>query len=409
MVAAQGLDRRPRRAPTKTDVLDVIRRMGALQIDTIHVVARSPYLVLWSRLGDYEPRWLEDLLAEGQLFEYWAHEACFLPIEDYALFRHRMIDPGSLGWKYSHEWVEKNREQVDHVLDTIRQRGPARSADFERRDGKSGGWWGWKPEKRALEMLFSAGELMVARRERFQRVYDLRERVHTAWDDAQLPSVAQAQRTLMLRSIQALGIVTARRVPDYYRLPKQSAALVPELAREGVVFAVQVDGWKEPGYVHTENRELFENAAAGELRFPLTTFLSPFDPLIWDRARAKQVFDFEYSLECYTPAPKRKFGYYVLPILRRGRLVGRMDAKAVRADEVFEVRRLALEENARYGAALVSDIAAALREIAEWHGTPEISLGRVEPAAFARDLRRALGARRKTHAGARTSRGGKMP
>ncbi|MGH7555795.1 MAG: winged helix-turn-helix domain-containing protein, partial [Longimicrobiales bacterium] len=252
LVAAQGLDRRPRRAATKTDVLDTIRRMGALQIDTIHVVARSPYLVLWSRLGAYEPRWLEELLAEGHLFEYWAHEACFLPIEDYALFRHRMIDPGSLGWKYSHEWVDKNREQVNRVLDAIRDRGPARSADFERRDGKGGGWWGWKPEKRALEMLFSAGELMVARRERFQRVYDLRECVHPAWDDAELPSVTEAQRTLMLKAIKALGIVTARQVPDYYRLPKQSAAMVPGLAREGVVFEVEVNGWKEPGYVHVE-------------------------------------------------------------------------------------------------------------------------------------------------------------
>jgi uncharacterized protein YcaQ len=151
-----------------------------------------------------------------------------------------------------------------------------------------------------------------------------------------------------------------------------------------------------------ENRDLFERAATGALRFSLTTFLSPFDPLIWDRARAKQVFDFEYSLECYTPAPKRRFGYYVLPILRRGRLVGRMDAKASRADEVFEVRRMALEENVRHGASLVADIAAALREIAKWHGTPAISLGRVEPAAFARDLRKALGSPRSQRAPART-------
>ena len=164
VVAAQGLDRRPRRKASKADVLEAIRRMGVLQIDTIHVVARSPYLVLWSRLGSYEPVWLDELLAEGRLFEYWAHEASFLPIEDYGLLRHRMVDPGSLGWKYSHAWVEQNRAQVERVLAAIRERGPLRSLDFQRRDGKGGGWWGWKPEKRALEMLFSAGELMVARR-----------------------------------------------------------------------------------------------------------------------------------------------------------------------------------------------------------------------------------------------------
>ncbi len=165
LLAAQGLDRRPRRRATKKDVLETIRRMGALQIDTIHVVARSPYLVLWSRLGDYDPRWLDELLAGRKLFEYWAHEACFLPIESYPLFRHRMLDPLSMGWKYSHGWIEKHREQGERVLAHIREHGPARSADFERKEpGPGGGWWGWKPEKRALESLFTAGELMIARR-----------------------------------------------------------------------------------------------------------------------------------------------------------------------------------------------------------------------------------------------------
>ncbi|HEY0385317.1 MAG TPA: crosslink repair DNA glycosylase YcaQ family protein, partial [Pyrinomonadaceae bacterium] len=159
MLAAQNLlePRRARRKKkaTKADVLAVIRQMGLLQIDTIHVVARSPYLVLWSRLGHYEPRWLEELLAEGQLFEYWAHEACFLPIEDYALYRHRMLDASSMGWKYSHEWVAAHRAEVEKVLGLIRERGPARSADFTREDSQQGGWWEWKPEKRALEMLFT--------------------------------------------------------------------------------------------------------------------------------------------------------------------------------------------------------------------------------------------------------------
>ncbi len=404
VVAAQGLDRRPRTAPRKADVLECIRRMGALQIDTIHVVARSPYLVLWSRLGSYEPNWLDELLAEGRLFEYWAHEASFLPIEDYALFRHRMIDPGSLGWKYSHAWVDKNRAQVDHVLSVIRERGPARSADFERVDGKGGGWWGWKPEKRALEMLFSAGDLMVARREKFQRVYDLRERVHPSWDDARLPSVDASHRALILRTVAALGIVTARRIPDYYRLPRQTIGLVPELIREGALIEVAVDGWKESGYIRAEDLEWVERGTAGQLRATLTTFLSPFDPLIWDRARAREVFDFDYRLECYTPAAKRRFGYYVLPILRRGRLIGRLDPKARRAEGVFEVRRLALEERERYGAAMVADVARALEDIARWHGTPRIALGRVQPADFGRDLRRALGLGSGTRLGSQRAR-----
>src|SRR6059058_1171291 len=124
MIAAQGLTHRDNRPAKKADVLNTIRRMQVLQIDTIHVVARSPYLVLWSRLGDYEPRWLDELLTEGKLFEYWSHEACFLPVEDYPLYRRRMIAPGSLGWKYSREWVSRHALEVDRVLDAIRERGP---------------------------------------------------------------------------------------------------------------------------------------------------------------------------------------------------------------------------------------------------------------------------------------------
>src|SRR5215216_5699660 len=196
IVAAQGLHRRPDTAASKADVLATIQRMGALQIDTIHVVARSPYLVLWSRLGDYEPRWLDELLAEGALFEYWAHEACFLPVEDYPLFRHRMVDPGAMRWKYSHAYLEKHRDDVGRVMARIRESGPGRAIEFERRDGQGGGWWEWKPEKRILEFLFTAGELMIARREGFQRVYDLRERVLPGWSDADLPSAASAERAL---------------------------------------------------------------------------------------------------------------------------------------------------------------------------------------------------------------------
>ena len=179
MLAAQGLQRRPERPATKADLLETIRRMHVLQIDTIHVVARSPYLVLWSRLGAYPTHWLTDLLAEGALFEYWAHEASFLPIEDYPLFRHRMLDAANMGWKYAREWASENRAALDHVLAHVREHGATRSADFERQDGQAGGWWEWKTEKRALETLFTAGELMIARRHNFQRVYDLRERVHS--------------------------------------------------------------------------------------------------------------------------------------------------------------------------------------------------------------------------------------
>jgi hypothetical protein len=400
MVAAQGLDQRSRRAADKADVLATIRRMGVLQIDTIHVVARSPYLVLWSRLGDYRPVWLDELLAEGALFEYWAHEASFVPAENYALFRHRMIDPGSMGWKYSHAWIEQNRAVIEEVVARIRAEGAVRSADFQRLDGrKGGGWWGWKPEKRALEMLFTAGDVMVARRERFQRVYDLRERVLPSWTDADLPPVEHTDRALVEQTVKALGVTQAKWVPDYFRMDRKAARPALEaLEADGAIERVTVEGWDDACFVHRANRVLAERAAAGRLRCTLTTVLSPFDPLVWDRARARAAFGFDYSLECYTPEAKRKYGYFVLPILRRGRLIGRIDAKAHRREGRFEVKALYLEEQVVPDDALAADIAGALAEVAAWHGTPRVAIRRSAPASFASVVRRAIRARQSVNA-----------
>ncbi|HEX2092384.1 MAG TPA: crosslink repair DNA glycosylase YcaQ family protein [Longimicrobiaceae bacterium] len=390
LLAAQGLDARPRRRATRADVLAAIRRMGALQIDTIQVVARSPYLVLWSRLGDYDPRWLDELLSEGALFEYWAHEACFLPVEDYPLFRGRMLDPRAMGWKYRAEFMERHREEAERLLARVREWGPVRSADFERRDGRAG-WWEWKPEKRILESLFTAGELMIARREGFQRVYDLRERVLPEWDDVRLPPEDQVRRALVLRVVRALGVAKAKWVADYFRMPKrETPALLPRLAEEGALLRVEVEGWDEPGYLHPDHRERAEAAAAGRLRPRLTTLLSPFDPLVWDRVRAREVFSFDYRLECYTPAPRRRYGYFALPILRRGALVGRLDPKAHRREGVFEVRALHLEPGVRATRALAADLARALRECAAWHNTPEVMVRESHPTEAAGLLRRAL-------------------
>jgi uncharacterized protein YcaQ len=391
MLAAMGLDRRPRRRAAKADVLACIRRMGALQIDTISVVNRSPYFVLWSRLGAYPLRWLDELLAEGALFEYWAHEACFLPIEDYPLFRNRMLNRGWMKWRFSHAVMEKHADQVARVLETIREHGPVRSADLGAPKSGSGSWWGWKPEKRILESLFTAGELMIARREGFQRVYDLRERILPGWDDAALPAREAAHRALVPKAVRAMGIARAKWVADWYRMPKkETPALVRQLADEGELMEARVDGWKDPVYIHPEHRALAESAAAGEIRPVLTTLLSPFDPLVWDRTRGSELFGFDYRLECYTPAPKRVYGYFTLPILRRGALVGRVDAKAHRREGIFELKVVHLEPGVRITSGLVDDVARAVRECAAWHGTPRVTVRRSDPPAFAAKLAAAV-------------------
>lgn len=366
---------RPKGKAGKADVLAAIRRMALLQIDTISVVARSPYFVLWSRLGNYEPAWLDQLLVDRQVFEYWAHEACFIPIEDFNLLRHRMLDPQSMGWKFSVRWMQEHAAEIARITGHIRDNGPVRSADFVRQGERKGtGWWDWKPEKRHLEVLFTAGELMVAQRRNFARVYDLRERVLPEWDDAKyLPPADVAQAEMVRRTCRALGIVRVQWVRDYYRLGRgRLDPIVHAMADAGELVPVEVEGWPDTAFVHHELAPSLALASAGGQRSAVTTLLSPFDPVVWDRKRALQLWDFDYRIECYTPAHKRLHGYFVLPILSRGRLVGRLDAKAHRKAGVFEVKALYLEPGVRDTALLRQDVCGAIRRCATWHGTPAI-------------------------------------
>ncbi|MGN5098915.1 winged helix-turn-helix domain-containing protein [Aeromonas veronii] len=378
-LAAQGLLAPRRSKATPADLLATIRRMALLQIDTISVVARSPYLVLFSRLGQYEPRWLEQLLADGEIFEYWAHEACFVPREDYRLLRHRMLDPAAMGWKFSANWLAAHQQEIGQLIERIRQHGPVRAADFERTTGKGNGWWDWKPEKRHLEVLFTSGQLMVRERRNFQRVYDLAERVIPEWSDQRdLPSVEQAQRDMVRASCRALGLVKTGWVADYYRLRRgKYDALLHQLADEGELLPIRVEGGQHGAFVHASLADELARAQAGTLKATHTTILSPFDPLVWDRKRASELFNFDYRIECYTPAPKRQYGYFVLPLLHRGKLVGRMDAKAHRQQGIFEIKSLYLEAGVRVTRTLAQDLAKALQKLADWHQTPQLRYGAI--------------------------------
>jgi uncharacterized protein YcaQ len=240
-------------------------------------------------------------------------------------------------------------------------------------------------------MLFTSGELMIARRHNFQRIYDLRERILPSWDDSQLPPIEQVRRELALKAVRALGITTARWVADYFRTSqKETAPLPPTLAAEGALLEVGVEGWQSPAYIHRDNLALAEAAASGALRPELTTLLSPFDPLVWDRARALAVFGFDYRIECYTPALKRRYGYFTLPILRRGQLIGRLDPKAHRKEQRFEVKALHLEPGITVTAELAADIAGALRECAEWHQTPAVDVRWSDPPELAALVQRVV-------------------
>ncbi|MDE2307791.1 MAG: YcaQ family DNA glycosylase [Xanthomonadaceae bacterium] len=394
-----GLLQPMRRRPRRSDVVASIGRMRMLQIDTIHVVARSPYLVLHSRLGDYPMAWLDEALEQGRLAECWAHEACFVTAADIGWHRHAR-DQRMHHWAHRHaaRMHREHRAEMDALLAAIAASGPVRAADFARQPGGAAGkpgWWEWKPEKRWLEAWFALGELMVARRERFQRVYDLAENVLARLDppfDHRAGAVSPQimRQRFIADSVRALGIAPAGWIADYHRLrPAVTDRELAPLLAGGDLLAVSVQGWQTPAYVHRDHADALDKALRGRLRATHTALLSPFDPLVWDRARLRAMFDFEYTLECYTPAARRRHGYFVLPILHRGRLVGRLDAKAHRSEAVFEIKSVSLEPAVESDPVLVRALAATIARFARWHGTPEIRIGRTRPAPLAAALRAA--------------------
>ncbi len=386
-LAAQGLLAPPARPATRDDVRLAVARMELVQIDTVHVVARSPYLVLFSRLGPYEPRWLDELLESGGIFEVWAHEACFAPIEDYGLHRRSLETRDHWFVNRARSLARRDAKAMRALLAHVEEHGPVKAADFVRPDGARSGWWSWKKEKAWLEAWLALGELMIARRVNFHRVYDLRRRVYPAAETLELPSAEAAERALVERSVRALGVTQARWIHDYFRTrPRRRESDLRPLEEDGTLVRVSIEGWKDAGFVHRDHLALAERIAAGAVRATHTTLLSPFDPVAWDRERVRTMFGFDYRLECYVPAPRRKHGYYVLPVLRRGELVGRLDAKAHRAEGTFEVKALYLEPGTRVGEALLRDLARAIASCAGWHGTPDVRIGVTAPAG----LRRAL-------------------
>ncbi len=393
-LATLGLLTPPKKVAKKSDVLRAIRAMHVLQIDTISVVARSPYFVLWSRLGAYEPTWLDALLAEGAIFEYWAHAACFIPTEDYPLYRYNMRELALTGSKRTAERLVTHARELKTMLVHIRKIGPVRTLDFERPEGAKGnGWWDWKPEKVLLETLFTAGELMVTRREQFHRIYDLRERVlpKTLLNDDNALTRDEVELEWTVKAVHALGIATPRWIGDYFRHAGRVPSPRPEaLLEPGELVKIEVEGLNAPAYATQKNLPLIRKAAGGELNATHTTLLSPFDPLVWDRERALALFNFDYRIECYTPAAKRKYGYFTLPILRRGAIIGRVDAKAHRREGVFEIVCLTLEPGVKVEQGMVLDVAHAIAQCARWHETPAVRVTKTRPAGFAPTLRKAL-------------------
>jgi hypothetical protein len=371
-LSSLGLLTPPPSKASKSGVLQTIRRMGILQIDTINVVNRSPYLVLWSRLGNYDPIWLEKSHADGELFEYWAHANSFIPIEDYPLFRRKMLERATHWWQVS-EWVNNHQDMIAFVKETIKEKGPQKSSDFPKRSGVNNGWWDWKDEKIALDMLWTRGDLMIPFRKNFQRYYDLRENVIDLLDDTNTPDLLTMNEVIVEKTIRILGATRFNWIADYYRLKKvEVLKSVQSLIDKQKIFRIESKDFPEGILVHKDNLGLMDQALNGNLKAELTTILSPFDPLIWDRARTKELFNFEFSIECYLPVPKRKYGYFSLPILHDGQMIGRMDPKAHRKEKIFEIKSLHFESWFTPDEHFLDQFTKTLKNFANWHQTPKI-------------------------------------
>jgi hypothetical protein len=384
-LAAQGMGRpRPTGRIDARHLRRAIDDVGLLQLDSVNVLCRSHYLPLFSRLGPY-PRATLDRLAshtesdagpatrvgrDRYLFEYWGHEASLLPVELQPLLRWRMARADELTYKPVRRLAAEKPELIESVLRTVRERGPIRAADVATPVRKAGNpWFNWSEGKIALDYLFFAGRVGAAHRVRFERHYDLPERVlPEAVLDAPTPAEDEAQRQLLLIAAARLGVATEPDLGDYFRLPRaESKARLAELVEGDALTPARVEGWSAPAYV-----------AAGRLPRPARearALLSPFDPLVWSRPRAERLFGFRYRIEIYTPAAKRVHGYYVLPFLLADRLVARVDVKSDRPTGVLRVVGAFAEPGAD-PAAVAPELADELWLLADWLELEHVSVAR---------------------------------
>ncbi|TPI19118.1 winged helix-turn-helix domain-containing protein [Mesorhizobium sp. B4-1-1] len=343
-LGAQGFnDPRPGGVPDRRHLARVLSRTGLLQIDSVSAVVRAHYMPLYSRLGPYPLALLDNAAVSRKraVFEYWAHEASFLPVETYPLMRWRMLraEQGDEMYLGLAKWGRERKAMIDEIYAQVAERGPIAASDIEGHKG-NGGWWGWSEAKHAFEWLFWAGRITTAYRRGFERYYDLPERVlPQAVLDLPVPSVEDAHRELLRISARAHGIATYGDLRDYFRLaPGDTKDRIQELVEAGELLPVTVESWDKTAYLHKDAR--FPR------RIEARALLAPFDPLVFERTRTEKLFNFRYRIEIYTPAEKRQYGYYVLPFLLGDRIVARVDLRADRPASVLRVHAAYAETGA---------------------------------------------------------------
>lgn len=380
-LAAQGFGvARPAR-PGIAHVRRLADRLNAFQIDSVNVLVRAHYMPAFSRLGPYPMKSIDSLAYDKRhFFEYWGHAACYMPMSLYPYFRWRMDAQSNADY-----WAKapaRAKRYVEEVYADVAERGPLTASEVKGAGKAKGNWWGWSDGKRAIETLFRLGRVAIAGRRRFERLYDVRERViPRSALDAPVPSPDDAKKHLLVAAATARGVGTARGISDYFyidnwwdrqqvngkRRRTEVPRLISELVEEGRLVRASVEGWKQPAYVVPKvkaPRSLHTRA-----------IVSPFDPLMWERRWTFEVFGFFYQIEIYVPAPKRAYGYYVLPFLLGDRFVARVDLKADRKRSVLVVPGVFKEPDVVDGKHVAAELGAELRTVADWLELESIEVG----------------------------------
>ena len=372
-LAAQGFDQlksdEPSRWPAQHREL---KRLHLLQIDSVNVLTRSHYLPLFSRLGNYDRTALDHhtLKQNGRAaFECWAHEASLVHIDLHPVMRWRMARAlnGEGIYKSMAAFASSEKAYLKKVLAFVAAHGPTAQSDLPDKSKGNGGWWGWSKGKTALETLFAQGLLTTAKRESFERFYDVPERVIPAQILAlPTPEEREAVRNLIDLAAAALGVATAFDLRDYFRLPVHAARLaIDEAVEAGLLLPVKVEGWNVPAYLHHQ--------AKLPRKIETSALVTPFDPICWDRKRAERLFNFHYRIELYTPASKRKYGYYVLPFLMNDTFAGRVCLKADRASGTLRANALHHEPGVNV-VETAFKLAVELKAMAKWLELPNIEI-----------------------------------
>jgi uncharacterized protein len=361
-----------------------INHIGYVQIDTISVVERAHHHVLYSRVPNFKPSMINKMLLDGDIFEYWAHAAAFLPIAD---FRFSLPYKHAIKNGQTHWYRNPDKKLMAELLARIRSEGPIRSRDVETNSTKPAGWWDWKPAKKALEQLYMQGDLMVSNREGFQKIYDLTERVLPSHVNSKMPHIEEFSEYILEQQLRCHGLVSLKGLTYLRRnteLRKAVKALVDERLAQRTLEQVQLN-----------SGEIFI-LQTGALECPLPRLsnrmriLSPFDNSVIQRERLKALFEYDYQLECYVPAAKRQYGYFCLPLLFRDEFIGRMDCKAHRKSSHLEIKFLHFEQHNFDEEAVITAFVNAIIPFSQFQNCTTVSLTKTHPKHLTKKLHSAL-------------------